>query len=74
MPSRRPLIDTVVTLLTDHYVFPDVAEEIAAVLRGNDHDHLADDAEFANAVTTDLQSVNGTGSVRACSSPSPTGA
>ncbi len=59
MSSRRPLIDTVVTLLTDNYVFPDVAERIVAVLGRNDYDHLADDAEFASTVTADLQSVNG---------------
>ncbi len=57
--SRRPLIETVTTLLTGNYVFPGDAERIAAVLRRTDSDHLADDAEFAHAVTADLQSVNG---------------
>jgi C-terminal processing protease CtpA/Prc len=57
--SRRPLIGTVITLLTDNYVFPDVAEKVAAVLRRNDYDHLVEDFEFASAVTMDLQLVNG---------------
>lgn len=59
MSSRRPLIDTVIALLTDNYVFPDIAKKAAAVLRRNDYDHLIEDSEFASAVTTDLQSVNG---------------
>jgi C-terminal processing protease CtpA/Prc len=59
VPSRRPLVQTVITLLTDNYVFPDIAERAAAVLRGNDYDHLGADAEFAGAVTGDLQSING---------------
>lgn len=59
MTSRQPLIDTVSTLLVANYVFPDIAEKVSAVLRGNDYDHLVDDAEFAAVVTADLQSVNG---------------
>jgi C-terminal processing protease CtpA/Prc len=59
MTIRRPLIETVITLLTDNYVFPDIAEQAAAVLRRNDYDHLVDDSEFASVVTSDLQSING---------------
>src|ERR1700742_4315298 len=59
MTTRRDQIDSVIELLTAVYVFPDVAEKVAEVLRHNDYDHLADDVEFAGAVTADLQSVNG---------------
>jgi C-terminal processing protease CtpA/Prc len=59
MTSRRSLIDTVSTLVLDNYVFPEIAERVVEVLRGNDYEHLADDAGFAAAVTADLQSVNG---------------
>jgi C-terminal processing protease CtpA/Prc len=49
--------------LTTYYVFPDVAEQIVAVLRrrlaDGGYDQVADDEEFAVAVTADLQSVNG---------------
>lgn len=59
MTSRRALIDAAIPLITDNYVFPDVAEKVVEVLRRNDYDHLADIDEFAAAVTVDLQSVNG---------------
>lgn len=59
MTSRRPLIDTLIALLSADYIFPEVAEQVADVLRGHDYDHLVDDTEFASAVTADLQSVNG---------------
>ncbi|MFJ2155309.1 S41 family peptidase [Streptomyces sp. NPDC087856] len=57
-----PVIDETTRLLTEHYVFPDIAEQLAALL----HRRLAegaydvDDAEeFARLVTEDLQSANG---------------
>ncbi|GAA3431039.1 S41 family peptidase [Kutzneria kofuensis] len=59
MTTRRELIDAAIPLITDNYVFPDVAEKIVDVLRRNDYDHLADVDAFAAAVTADLQSVNG---------------
>ena len=59
MTTRRELIDAVIPLITEKYVFPDVAEKVAEVLRRTDYEHLADVAAFAAAVTADLQSVNG---------------
>jgi C-terminal processing protease CtpA/Prc len=59
MTSRRDLIDVAIGLITDNYVFPDVAEKVVEVLRRKDYDHLADVDAFAAAVTEDLQSVNG---------------
>ena len=59
MTSRHDLIDTVIDLLAANYVFPDIAEKVAEVLRRNDYGGLVDDAEFAATVTADLQSVNG---------------
>ena len=59
MATRRELIDAAITLITDNYVFPDVAEKVVDVLRRNDYEHLTDIDAFAAAVTGDLQSVNG---------------
>ncbi|QUQ66814.1 S41 family peptidase [Kutzneria sp. CA-103260] len=59
MATRRELIDAAIALIAERYVFPDVAEKVVEVLRGNDYEHLADIDEFAAAVTADLQSVNG---------------
>ncbi|MFI9386429.1 S41 family peptidase [Kutzneria sp. NPDC052558] len=59
MASRRELIDAAIDLITENYVFPDVAEKVVEVLRANDYDHLTDIDAFAAAVTADLQSVNG---------------
>ncbi|WP_405835570.1 S41 family peptidase [Streptomyces sp. NBC_01518] len=57
-----PVIDETTRLLTEHYVFPETAEQLADLL----HRRLAegaydvDDAEeLARLVTADLQSVNG---------------
>ncbi|MEV7402371.1 S41 family peptidase [Streptomyces sp. NPDC091267] len=56
-----PVIDETVRLLTEHYVFPEIAEQVAGLLRRR----LAEGAydvdgaeELARLVTTDLQSVN----------------
>jgi C-terminal processing protease CtpA/Prc len=60
--ARAAQVDEVIRRLEAHYVFPDVATKLAEVLR----QRLSDgayagfgDAEFAEAVTADLQSVNG---------------
>lgn len=63
MTTRNEQLDVLCDQVTQHYVFPDVANEIVAVLRGriseNTYAAMDDDAEFAEAVTRDLQSVNG---------------
>ncbi|NUT40249.1 MAG: S41 family peptidase [Thermoactinospora sp.] len=63
MTSRNDQLDLLCSQVSDHYVFPDVANEIVAVLRGRiaegSYTGLDDDAAFAEAVTRDLQSVNG---------------
>ncbi|MER5948872.1 S41 family peptidase [Streptomyces sp. NPDC001904] len=56
-----PVIDETARLLTEHYVFPDVAEQLAALLRRRlaEGAYDVDDAEeLARLVTADLQSVN----------------
>ncbi|MEU8778112.1 S41 family peptidase [Streptomyces sp. NPDC048606] len=60
--STTPVVDETVRLLTEHYVFPETAEQLAGLLR----ERLAegaydvdDAAELARLVTADLQSVNG---------------
>lgn len=58
-----PQLDTLVGHLTELYVFPEVAEQVVAVLRRRLADgayrDITDDERFAAAVTEDLQSVNG---------------
>ncbi|MET7346115.1 S41 family peptidase [Streptomyces sp. NPDC005547] len=58
----RPVIDEIVRLLTEHYVFPGIAGQLAELLQKR----LAEGAytgaeaeELARLVTEDLQSVNG---------------
>ncbi|MGW6691940.1 S41 family peptidase [Streptomyces sp. NPDC054961] len=60
-PWPTPVIDETARLLTEHYVFPEIAEELAGLLRRR----LAEGAydvdgaeELARLVTADLQSVN----------------
>lgn len=60
--SPAPVIEETVRLLTEHYVFPETAEQLADLLRRR----LAEGAydvdgaeELARLVTADLQSVNG---------------
>ncbi|NEC65544.1 S41 family peptidase [Streptomyces sp. SID9727] len=62
MLQPGPVIDDIVGLLTEHYVFPGMAEQLAELL----HVRLAEGAytvaqpeELARLVTADLQSVNG---------------
>ena len=55
-------LDETLGLLVEHYVFPDVAEQIAAVLRQRRADGaytVGSAEELARLVTEDLQSVNG---------------
>ncbi|WP_318219294.1 S41 family peptidase [Streptomyces sp. SCL15-6] len=57
-----PVIDKTVRLLTEHYVFPEIAGQLADLLqrRHAEGAYAIDDAEeLARLVTADLQSVNG---------------
>ncbi|WP_328932023.1 MULTISPECIES: S41 family peptidase [unclassified Streptomyces] len=57
-----PVIDETARLLTEHYVFPETAEQLVALLhrRLSEGAYDVDDAEeFARLVTADLQSANG---------------
>ncbi|NML50669.1 S41 family peptidase [Streptomyces sp. R302] len=57
-----PVVDETVRLLTGHYVFPEVAGQLADLLRRRRAEgaYAVDDAEeLARLVTADLQSVNG---------------
>ncbi|MEU9593795.1 S41 family peptidase [Streptomyces sp. NPDC048193] len=57
-----PVIDKTVRLLTEHYVFPETAGQLADLLqrRHAEGAYAVDDAEeLARLVTADLQSVNG---------------
>jgi C-terminal processing protease CtpA/Prc len=51
--------DVLMSQLTEHYLHPDVAERICARIRSADYRDLVDEREFADAVTEDMQSVNG---------------
>ncbi|MFI7416414.1 S41 family peptidase [Nonomuraea sp. NPDC049684] len=56
------VIDETARLLTEHYVFPETAEQLAALLRRRLADgayDVGEAAELARLVTADLQSVNG---------------
>ncbi|MGW8776675.1 S41 family peptidase [Streptomyces sp. NPDC055796] len=60
--SPAPVVDETARLLSDHYVFPEIAEQLAGLLQRR----LAEGAydvdgaeELARLVTADLQSVNG---------------
>jgi hypothetical protein len=60
--QHAPVIDETARLLTEHYVFPETAEQLVGLLRRR----LAEGAydvdgaeELARLVTADLQSVNG---------------
>ncbi|WP_181773059.1 S41 family peptidase [Amycolatopsis pittospori] len=60
--DERARIDDVCRRLRDHYVFPDVAEKLAVFLQarlGEGAYAGLDDKALAEAVTRDLQSVNG---------------
>ncbi|MGW4210210.1 S41 family peptidase [Lentzea sp. NPDC004789] len=59
---REPEIELLCSQLASYYVFPDIADDIAKILRTRlaegAYSDVADEA-FAALVTTDLQSVNG---------------
>ncbi|MGW7342860.1 S41 family peptidase [Streptomyces sp. NPDC054854] len=60
--SPAPVIGETIRLLTEHYVFPEPAEQLAALLQRRlaEGAYDVDDAEeLARLVTADLQSVNG---------------
>lgn len=57
-----PVIDETARLLTEHYVFPEIAEQLTGLLQRRlaQGAYDVDDAEeLARLVTADLQSVNG---------------
>ncbi|MFD6435956.1 S41 family peptidase [Streptomyces venezuelae] len=57
-----PVIEATSQLLLDHYVFPETAEQLAALLRRRLADgayDVEDSATLAGLVTADLQSLNG---------------
>ena len=58
---RADTIDTLVTRLDEHYVFPDKAKQIAMLLRDRQHDRtyaaLTDGEQFAARLTSDMASV-----------------
>ncbi|MFD9267960.1 S41 family peptidase [Streptomyces goshikiensis] len=60
--APAPVIDEMAQLLTEHYVFPEIAEQLAGLLkqRLTEGAYDVDDAEeLARLVTADLQSLNG---------------
>jgi peptidase S41-like protein len=57
--SSASVLAGVIDLLRRHYVFPDVARELAAKLADGRYPDLGDLPGLAAAVTADLQSVNG---------------
>jgi C-terminal processing protease CtpA/Prc len=63
MADRSAQVEMLCGFVTEHYVFPDVAEQVVALLRTlaaeGRYAGLAGDEAFAAAVTEDLQSVNG---------------
>lgn len=58
---RVEAVDTLVAKLNDHYIFPDKARQIEAVLRQRQHegkyDGVTDGEQLANQLTDDLQGV-----------------
>src|SRR4051812_25634031 len=56
-------INTLIDQVTRYYVFPDVGEQVSDVLRqrlaDGDYRGLADEQALGDAVTVDMQSVNG---------------
>jgi C-terminal processing protease CtpA/Prc len=65
VPAARwsACVEALCAHVAEHYVYPDVGEQVVAVLRqrlaDGGYDTIAGDQEFAAAVTADLQSVNG---------------
>lgn len=73
-PDRAAQVDLLCRLVVEHYVFPEVATEVAAALRrggaGSSGDAL-DDEQFAAVLTGTLQSVNGDKHLRLMHSVEP---
>lgn len=65
------VVQQVVELLDENYVFPDVGREIGAVLTAATYPDGVTAAELAALVTTDLQSVNGDKHLRLLHSEEP---
>lgn len=61
----------VVDLVAEHYVFPEVTDQIAGALKGGRYEEGIDAAELAARVTEDLQSVNGDKHLRLLHSEEP---
>ncbi|MFJ4422438.1 S41 family peptidase [Streptomyces bobili] len=60
--APTPVIDETARLLTEHYVFPEIAEQLTGLLRRRLTEgayDVDDTEELARLLTTDLQSVNG---------------
>ncbi|MFM9702688.1 S41 family peptidase [Streptomyces galilaeus] len=60
--APTPVIDETARLLTEHYVFPEIAGQLTGLLRRRLAEgayDVDDTEELARLVTTDLQSVNG---------------
>ncbi|MEU6127371.1 S41 family peptidase [Streptomyces sp. NPDC047123] len=61
-PALTAAVEQTAQLLLDHYTFPEIAEELAPLLRCRLADgayDVTDPAELARLVTDDLQSLNG---------------
>ncbi|MEU6994617.1 S41 family peptidase [Streptomyces sp. NPDC046465] len=74
LPSAAPVIEETAQLLLAHYVFPEVAEQLAALLRRRATEGAYDvtsPAELARLVTADLQSLNGDPHLRLKHHPEP---
>ena len=60
--EKKQVIDSVTAILETDYVFPEVAGEMNSLLRAKlksgDYKKITDPAEFAELLTTDLQSVS----------------
>ncbi len=73
--ERRAIIEAVLARLCTSYVFPDVAEQIATLIRRRastgDYDMIGDTATLAEALSTDLQQINHDGHLLVLSRPVP---
>ncbi|TWI44386.1 peptidase S41-like protein [Pseudoduganella flava] len=60
-PMRAKAIDTLVAKLNDHYIFPDKAKQVAAVLRQRQqegkYDGITDGEQLTQQLTADIQGV-----------------
>ncbi|MFI1990686.1 S41 family peptidase [Actinoplanes sp. NPDC020271] len=65
------VVTRVADRVTEHYVFPEVSDRIAAALRPDRYPEGIDAAELATRVTEDLQSINGDKHLRLLHSEEP---